>query len=276
MTQQQAIPIDPAVAATMLQGMTHETSEGGSPLRHYFGKLEAIPMFQGTPQSNKDGSVRNSMELHYQFSELKVMASVVPYEHPTYVHKIYLGDMSRPPGQRTLTGIWFHSIGAILGEQSKPLDAVGKVLEIMWTSGHERTRLNETSGQWEQYESEAFEVISIDGVKAPNANAVPPVPTIPPVPPMLPVAGASAPSPIEPSVYVNTPVVDIMTRLAQVADGCNHPAWMQQVVALPEMKEVANEPLYTSMMSDNGAAVIQALMAAGHVVIETDGTYHTA
>jgi hypothetical protein len=239
----------------LLNQMTHEVQGTQSPLKHFIGRLVAIPVGQSQRPGNA-GETRNVLELTYMFAELDVKLSSTPYPFPTAELKFYLNNPSESPQPTTRPGIWLGSIGDILGTQAKIPDAIGKMIEVMWTDGHDMRRMA-SPGVFETYEGSAWTVVSIDGKRAEGAAAVAVTNT--------------------PAVAVqNTPepeIVDTDTMLVRLADGQNHTSFMGGIIGSETLK--ADEAAYTAMLADNGSTVINRLIAEGKLVND-EGIYHAA
>lgn len=239
-------------ALALLNQMTHETQDGTSPLRHFFGKLEMIQPTQKQQPSN-DGTVRNVLELKYQFSEVEVISSITPYMYPTAELPFFSNDPSQAAQPTSRLGIWLESIGDILGIKSKLPDAIGKRLEVKWGDGHPMKRMV-SQGVFEDYDGTAFAVVSIDGKGVEGAVAIAPV-----------AVGVSA---VPQQAPLQTQTMDDV--LADLADGQNHPAFIGRIAASDAVK--ADEMLFSSILADNGAAVINNLLALGKIA-NNEGVY---
>jgi hypothetical protein len=245
-----------AESLALLNQMTHEVQSTQNPLRHFFGRLVAIPAAQNQRPGNAPGETRNVLELTYMFSELDVKLSSTPYPFPTGELKFYLNNPSESPQPTSRPGIWLSSIGNLLGAQAKIPDAIGKVLEVMWTDEHPMKRRT-SEGVFEDYLGSAYEVVGIDGKRAEGAAAV---------------AVANTPA----VTVQDTPepeVVDTDTMLVRLADGQNHTSFMGGIIGSETLK--ANEAAYTAMLADNGSTVINRLIAEGKLVND-EGIYHAA
>jgi len=252
-----------ADALALLNQVSHETTEGGSPLRDFYGRLLKIEMYE-REQTDDDGSKRMTFQLKYMFDQLRVIASVGGWQFDTADLSWYINKPGEAPQSTNRTGIFFDSIAEILGKQSKPPDAYGKMFHIKWLEGHGmKRRLKD--GTFEDYEGPAYRAVDIDGV----ASATP---WIEPASTVVPgtVASATVAAPVAAPAAVPVPVVDIDAHLVSLATGKNHPSTAATWIQDPTV--TADAVMYGLIVADNGASVANRLMAEGKMV-NVDGIY---
>lgn len=258
-----------ADALALLNQISHETSEGQSPLRDFYGRLLRIDMYE-SPQTDDDGSQRMSFRLKYMFDQVRVIHSVTPWQYDTADLSWFVNKPGEAPQPTNRTGILFDSVAEILGKQTKPPDTYGKMYHIKWLEGHPMKRRIAATGAFEDYMGAAYRAVDIDGI-------VSPTPWIEPVGESgaTPEQVVAAPVAVVPGVpatpaAVPVPTINIDTHLVALATGKNHPSTATTWISDPTV--TADAVLYGQIVADNGASVANRLMTEGKMV-NVDGIY---
>ena len=255
--------MDEASALALLNQVSHETAEGQSPLRDFYGRLVRIDMFE-RQNTDDDGSVRNSFQLKYMFDQLRVIHSVSVWQYETADLSFYINKPGEAPQPTNRTGILFDSVAEILGKQSKPPDGYGKMFHIKWMEGHSMKRRTR-AGEYEDYLGPAYRVVDIDGIVSPTPWVEPATDVQPGVQP------TGVPVPQNAVAVASAP--DLDTHLIALANGKNHPQTV--AVWMGDARVTADATLFGQIVADNGAAVVNRLLSEGKMV-SNDGFFAPA
>tara|TARA_Y100000310_G_scaffold261199_1_gene270439 strand:- start:583 stop:1347 length:765 start_codon:yes stop_codon:yes gene_type:complete len=251
MTQQNQPITDPAMKEALLNQMTNSVRDGQTPLRHFKGRCVDIEPTQ--QQRTYDGETRNSLALKYKFTEVEVFASVTPYPFATGEFTLYNNNPQEAPSPSTPYGIWSGSIGSIIGTDSKVPAIIGKVLEVKYTDGHSMFRRNAETGNFDEISGSAFEVLSIDGQVSMVGGAAGPAGS----------SSAAAPTGVSDE--------DIIAKLVELADGKNASDFVSAALVDDVVKASA---VFSSILQDQGAAQVAALVATNKINIDAEGVLH--
>ena len=243
MTTLQQVQLTPEQMEALLNSLSTETGEARSPLLDFEGKCVDI---QGTMESRKgfDNTIRNVLKLKYMFDKVKVHDSRTPYSWETAELVFYNNDTSQVPQPTNPYGIWVQSMTDIMGVIKLPA-IKGHTLRVTWLPAT-RVRMNQETKEFDEYEGEAFKVVSIDGKNNPTLAGISPGSTI------------SLP-----------PTQDINDLLADLADGKvreGQGGFSQAALQNDVIK--GNNEVFNNILSNNGSTVLAQLVEQGKLSLD--------
>src|SRR3990167_7282439 len=165
MTQQEKIQwteASPDVAAGILESLTVDTNEAQSPLRDFEGDLFNYKVSTANI-TNADGTVRSSVKVEFQFKNVVVNKSVVPYPHKTASL-----TFNQSKSASSAWGIFLAGAREIFGAGTQLSKLLNRRMWIVFTPEHLTRRQNTQTGEWEDIKIEAFDIMEIDGQKRPT------------------------------------------------------------------------------------------------------------
>ena len=223
-----------------------------SPLRCFKGKLKEIGYRKETTRDN-----RIRLRLPFKFDNLVVcsagslcgkkdcVGSSVPFAWPAAEIVFNHSD-----GSSSIFGALALSVQALMGKGTKLKLLEGHELWIKWTAGHPLRRMSAETKEWEDYEGEAYEVMSIDGT------------------------GASGIAPTQAASVTTSALsspTDISIVLVELADGKTQQAFNK--AAFQNEKVKANTAMF-SELARNPDAILLGLMQLGKLTKDEQGVWH--
>src|SRR3990167_8903386 len=135
----------------LLSTLTFDVQDAQSPLRHFRAKLMGIE--PNPRQITRDGQTSMILTLKFKFTDVEVFKSVTPF--PWKTAELSFNKSDSPT---SAWGIFARSLMEILGAGVTITTVRGKMVEIMYTEGHNRRQQDPKSKQWVDTEVEAFEI----------------------------------------------------------------------------------------------------------------------
>jgi hypothetical protein len=136
---------------------TRGLTEGGTPLRHFKGRLNSFPK---EAAKNYAGTI-----VQLNFTDVDVIESLEPYPFPIATIGINLSN-----NKKSKWGIFSESLNKLIPESEDIDQQVGKMFEMKMTPGHKvfqkpRDAAGTTipGGKSVEVETEAWEVIALEG-----------------------------------------------------------------------------------------------------------------
>lgn len=263
MTQQQSsgkltwqeVPKDQV--ASILGGLTVDTSEAQSPLRDFEGDLFDYKVSNAESRQD-DGTLRQLTKVEFMFRNMKVTKSVTPYPYQT-------GSLTftHSTSGNSAWGMFVAGARDILGAGTPLPKLLNRRYHVEYTGGHVRRQQNRETGKWEDTTTEAFEIVSIDGVQRPKA----PGQTAPHTATGTLTTVATQAPPAQPQV---NPAQDIDSVLIDAMNGKNENQALVDIFELPSVR--GNPQLFNELIT-NPTPRFQKLIQSGKLKLE-NGVYH--
>jgi len=260
---QQPQRLDPASEAAFLNNPMETVDSSGSPLRDFEGTVADVEIYL---QQYQDGRAGHQVKL--KFTDMVVHNSITPW--PWKIGELNFNKSGDNVSPNSGLGIFINSIVNIWGAGHSYGELKTHKVHITYTPGHsvrrpptDEAKAADANAQWRDVEIEAFEVVSINGVKA-GGQAV---------------AGGNGPStavtsPTTHSMPGTTPVANLDTLLTVLANGKTQKEFAD--LATQNAQVQADGTIFNNIMG-TPELVLAGLVAKEMLEAKDDGgvvTYH--